>query len=153
VRCVLIRLQNYDFTVEYLPGTENIADTLSRLIPIKRESSVNGADQYVRFIAENAARIVVPIQEIEEASACDVELSLVRNAMQSGKLKELPKDYRNVANELTVLGKLVLRGARLVIPTSLRARVLDLAHEGHWGVAKNNKQRIRTFESLVAWCR
>ena len=74
MRCVLIRLQNYDFTVEYLPGTENIADTLSRLIPIKRESSVNGADQYVRFIAENAARIVVPIQEIEEASACDVEL-------------------------------------------------------------------------------
>ncbi|CAB3981067.1 Hypothetical predicted protein [Paramuricea clavata] len=127
----VLRLQNYDFTVEYLPGPENIADTLSRLIPVKLESSVNVADQYVRFIAENAAPIAVPIQEIEEVSACDVELSLVRNAVQSGKLKELPRDYRNVGNELTVLGKLVLRGARLVIPNALQARVLDLAHEGH----------------------
>ena len=65
---------------------------------------MNVADQYVRCIAENAAPIAVPIQEIEEASACDVELSLVRNAVQSGKLKELPKDYRNVGNELTVQG-------------------------------------------------
>ena len=143
----VLRLQNYDFTVEYLPGPENIADTLSRLIPVQLESSVNVADQYVRFIAENAAPIAVPIQEIEEASGCDVELSLVRNAVQSGKLKELPKDYRNVANELTVLGKLVLRGARLVIPNALRARVLDLAHEGHQGVVKT-KQRIR---SKVWW--
>jgi hypothetical protein len=71
-----------------------------------------------------------------------VELSLVRNAVQSGKLKELPKDYRNVGNELTVLGKLVLRGTRLVIP-----RVLNFAHEGHQGVVKT-KQRIR---SKVWW--
>ena len=147
VRCVLIRLKNYDFTVEYLPGPENIADTLSRLFPVKRESSVNEADQYVRFIAENAARIAVPIQEIEEASACDVELSLARNAVQSGKLKELPKEYRNVGNEITVWGKLVYRGARLVIPNVLRTRVLDLAHEGQRGVVKR-KQRIR---SKVWW--
>jgi hypothetical protein len=147
----VLRLQNYDFTVEYLPGPENIADTSSRLIPIKLESSVNVADQYVRFIAENAAPIAVPIQEIEEASACDVELCLVRNAVQSGKLKELPKYYRNVGNELMVLGKLVLRGARLVIPNVLRARVLDLAHEGHQGGREDETKNM--FESLVVWCR
>ena len=67
--------------------------------------------------------------------------------MQGGKLKELPEGYRNVCNELTVLGKLVLRGPRLVIPKVLRTRKLDLAHEGHQGVVKT-KQRVR---SKVWW--
>ena len=106
----VLRLQNYDFIVEYLPGPENIADTLSRLIPVELDTSINVADHYIRFIAD-----AVQIQEIERACACDGELSLVRNAVQGGKLKELPEPYRNVCNELTVLGKLVLRGPRLVI--------------------------------------
>ena len=143
----VLRLQNYDFTVEYLPGPENIADTLSRLIPVELDTSINVADHYIRFIAENVAPHAVPIQEIERVCACDGELSLVRNAVQRGKLKELPEGYRNVCNELTVLGKLVLRGPRLVIPKVLRTRILDLAHEGHQGVVKT-KQRVR---SKVWW--
>ena len=39
-------------------------------------------------------------------------------------------------NELSTLGKLVLKGARLLIPHKLRERVLDLAQEGHQGVVK-----------------
>ena len=60
----MLRLQNYDFTAEYLPGPENIADTLSRLIPVELDTSINVADQYIRFIAENAAPHAVPIQEV-----------------------------------------------------------------------------------------
>ena len=37
----------------------------------------------------------------------------------------------------------MLRGTRLLIPTSLRRRVLDLAHKGHQGVV-TTKQRLRT---------
>lgn len=143
----VLRLQNYDFTVQYLPGPENIADTLSRLIPVKPELTVNVADEYVRFVAENAAPNAISIQEIEEKSAEDDVLSVVREAIQSGDLKKLAKDYRTVGNELTVLGKLVLRGARLVIPKVLQNCVLDLAHEGHQGIVKT-KQRIR---SKVWW--
>ena len=143
----VLRLQNYDFTVEYLPGPENIADTLSRLIPINPHSTINVADSYIRFVAENAVPSSVPIQEIEKASACDEELSMVRDAVRSGRLEELPKSYRNVGAEITILRKLILRGTRLVIPKSLRARILDLAHEGHQGIVKT-KQRIR---SKVWW--
>ena len=56
--------------------------------------------------------------EIEKESALDVEC---------GKSTELTLEYRNVGNELTVLGKLVLRRSRLVIHRILRSRVLDLA--------------------------
>lgn len=33
--------------------------------------------------------------------------------------------------ELSVIGKLVLRGTRIIIPSSLRDQLLHLAHEGH----------------------
>ena len=37
----VLRLQNNDFTVVYLPGPENIADTLSRLIPVELDTSMD----------------------------------------------------------------------------------------------------------------
>ena len=54
----------------------------------------------------------------------------------------MPEEYKFVQNELTVVGKLVLRQSRIVIPKSLRKRVLELAHEGHQGVVKT-KSRLR----------
>ena len=42
-----------------------------------------------------------------------------------------------------MIGKLVLRGTRIVVPTELRPRVLALAHEGHLGVT-GTKQALRT---------
>ena len=51
--------------------------------------------------------------------------------------------FKAVGNELTVLGKLVLRGTRLGIPMKLRKQVLDLAHEDHQGIVKT-RQRLST---------
>ena len=45
--------------------------------------------------------------------------------------------------ELSAIGKLVLRGTRIVIPKHLRTQVLKLAHEGHPGIVAL-KQRFRT---------
>ena len=48
-----------------------------------------------------------------------------------------------VARMNCVLGKLVLRGTRIVVPKALRGEVLRLAHEGHQGIVKM-KARLRT---------
>ncbi len=50
--------------------------------------------------------------------------------------------YYKIRSELTVNNNVVLRGTRLVIPESLRPRVLSLAHETHQGVVKT-KQMLR----------
>ena len=50
--------------------------------------------------------------------------------------------YLAVKDELCVLGKLVLRGSRIIILESLRGEVLRLAHEGHQGIVKT-KARLR----------
>lgn len=73
----VLRLQPYDFTVEYLPEPKNIADTLSRLIQVQPNSKPDVTDQYSRFIAENTAPRAIPIQEIEKECATDQELTSV----------------------------------------------------------------------------
>ena len=45
--------------------------------------------------------------------------------------------------ELSAIGKLVLRGTRIVVPKQRRGQVLKLAHEGHPGTVAV-KQRLRT---------
>ena len=46
-------------------------------------------------------------------------------------------------NEPCCVGKLVLRGDRIVIPQTIRKIVLEIAHEGHQGIVKT-KSRLRT---------
>jgi hypothetical protein len=50
-------------------------------------------------------------------------------------------------NELCAIGKLVLLGTRIVLPTILREHVLELAHEGHPGISS---MKIRLM-SKVWW--
>ena len=68
---------------------------------------------------------------------------MLRKCVQTNDWTVAEPVFKAVRNELTVLGKLVLRGTRLVIPMKLRKQVLDLAHEGHQGIVKT-KQRLRT---------
>ena len=47
-----------------------------------------------------------------------------------------------VRHELCAIGRLVLRGTKIVIPKQMRVRVLKLTHEGHPGIVVM-KQRLR----------
>ncbi|CAF1014486.1 unnamed protein product [Brachionus calyciflorus] len=47
------------------------------------------------------------------------------------------KKYKNIIEELTVTANgLILRNSKLVIPTSLQKRIIEIAHEGHLGTSK-----------------
>ena len=71
----------------------------------------------------------IPIREIEEASAQNEEIVVLRKCVQTNDWTVGEPAFKAVRNELTVLGKLVLRGTRLVIPKLLRKLILDLAHQ------------------------
>ncbi|PFX22385.1 Uncharacterized protein K02A2.6 [Stylophora pistillata] len=83
-------------------------------------------------------------REIEEASSEDREFVELRQYIKDGNWKgDQHKQYIPVCGELCVIGKLILRGTRIVIPSKLRPRVLSLAHEGHPGIV-SMKQRLRS---------
>jgi len=115
----VLRLQPYHFTVKHISGSENIADTLSRLNQTEGEVKRNVAEEYIRFVAEQASPNAVPIQEVEWESAHDVELSQLRECIKSSDWSSCPASYKNVRYELAALGKLVLRGTRIVMQQKL----------------------------------
>ena len=143
----VLRLQPYHFMVKHVPGSENIADMLSNLAQADGEVIRNVAEDYIRFVAEQTSPSAIPIQEVERESAQDMELSQLRECIRSGDWSSCPAAYRYLRYELAVLGKLVLRGTRIVVPQKLREQILGLAYEGHQGVV-NTKQRLR---SKVWW--
>ncbi|KAL9988936.1 hypothetical protein ACROYT_G003432 [Oculina patagonica] len=112
--------------------------------PIEHSGCFDPPDQRspkrkTKCVAENASPRATPIQEFEEASAEDDEITLLRKCVQTNGWNVAEPAFKAVRNELTVLGKLVLRGTRLVIPRKLRKQVLDLAHEGHQGIVKTKQ--------------
>ena len=148
----ILRLQPYKFKVKYLPGELNIADPLSRLLSTNRQAESSSAhevsDEFVRFVAVTATPQAMTTREIEEASSEDREFLELRQHIKDGNWKgDKHKRYIPVCSELCVIGKLILRGTRIVIPSKLRPRVLSLAHEGHPGIV-SMKQRLR---SKVWW--
>lgn len=145
----VLRLQPFDFNVVYIRGKYNIADPLSRLLrdvvqaPVTKTQLEGQA--FVRFVAENATPGAMTTKMIERASHDDPELKAVRHCLEYGDWSNFqgPKIYRTLREEFCIIGQLVLRGNRLVIPSSLRGKVLALAHEGHLGIV-NTKQNLRT---------
>ncbi len=144
----VLRLQSYEFRVVHIPGKDSIADPLSWLLGkgATQQTHEHGAEEYVRSIATSATPRALTTREVEEASAADDELKEVRNAVQSSCFDRC-QTYAPIAFELCVIGQLVLRGTRIVLPHTLRARALALAHEGHLGIV-GTKQHLR---SKVWW--
>jgi hypothetical protein len=140
----VLRLQPYDFHVIYVPEKTNIADPLSRLSP---RNQCGETDDYVKFVAGQASPRSMAPRKIEEASRLDPELRTFRGALREGNRSAAPRDYKHVFEELTIVGFMILRNCRIVIPRLLRERTLHLAHEGHQGISKC-KERLR---SKVWW--
>lgn len=60
------------------------------------------------------------------------------------------KSFYNVREEPTVLDdrSVLLRGHRIIMSRALQHRALDLAHEGHQGLVKQNSCREKRSGSL-----
>jgi len=70
-------------------------------------------------------------------------LQQVREAIDTDDWSKCPKAIRAVKSEITKVGKLVLRGTRIIVPASLQQELMHAAHEGHQGIVKT-KARLRS---------
>ena len=151
-----LRLQGYEFDVIHTRGSSNPSDFLSRHpITVEEDAHSKLAEDYVCFLKSHAVPKTMTLIEIEQATATDATLQCLADLIRTRKWSQLDnpesqyKDanrmelnlFKKVHDELTVSSdsKIVLRGSRIVIPTTLRERAIDIAHEGHQGLVKTKK--------------
>ena len=103
---------------------------------------------FVMMITQESMPVALSAKQVEQVSESDPEIASLRQYILSGDWSQCKMHaYLCIKNELCVLGKLVLRSSRIVIPKAMRGEVLRLAHEGHQGIVKM-KARLRT---MVWW--
>lgn len=146
-----LRLFPYSFTAFHTKGSTNPSDYMSRH-PVQMNQSQyrtsKTPNEYVQFLSHHAVPKAMSLQEIQNATKTDEELqellSCLRSQNPQEKIRssENMRPYRSILDEITEVDGALLRGSLLIVPRSLRQRVIDLAHRGHMGIVKT-KQLIR----------
>ncbi|KAJ8381193.1 hypothetical protein SKAU_G00019710 [Synaphobranchus kaupii] len=145
IQRLMMRLQRYDFELTYVPGTQMfIADTLSRAAPCVAQTSESEEDValHVDMVYAALPATQEQLSKIAKETSEDPVLRKVMRHLQEGWIKGSCKQYYHIQSELSVVDGLLLKGDRIVVPTSMRREMLNRIHEGHLG-AEKSKRRAR----------
>ena len=118
-------------------NAENPADFMSRHPNLRATAERNVADEYVNSVCTNAIPKAMTLQEIQADTEKDPTLQSLIKAIETDRWTDSEiLDYKRLKDELLVYSGVVLRGNRIVVPSKLRERAVDLAHVGQQGIVK-----------------
>ena len=145
----ILKLQPYQFKVQYRPGHSNPADYLSRSNPLELKPPHNPAEEFIHLVTQLQTPSAISIHTIIQHTLNDPTLKLLKRAIESGTLLQYEqlKMFYPVQHALTTFADLILLNDKIVIPKKLQEQIIALAHEGHQGIVRT-KQRLR---SKVWW--
>lgn len=153
-----IKLLRYELTLQYLPGKYlYIANTLS-IAYLKNETENNKwLNDVVHSVELHLNITKEKRKEFIKETSLDPILSKVKNYCKNGwpKAEEMKDDYFDMKTfqknqaDIHESGGLLFFNYRLIVPASLRAYMLNLLHEAHFGIEKT-KARAR---QMVYWSR
>ena len=130
---------------------QNPSDFLSRhphsSEPKKQETM---AEDNINFLSGHAVPKAMTLSEIQKATRADQTLQQLAKMICTNQWDEQDitganlsdlKLFKKVKDDLTVDhdNNVILRGNRIVIPSSLQNRAMVLAHEGHQGIVMTKK--------------
>ena len=149
-----LRLRQYNFTVKFKPGKVNAADYLSRHPNHSTSADYKHsqiAEEYVKYLTDNAVPKAMTLNEILESTQNDSELQEVIKAIKTNRWdksisSKVLDTFSRLRYELTIVpvndGEILLHDNKIVIPKDLQMRVIEIAHEGHQGIVRT-KQLLR----------
>ena len=151
-----LTLSQYDYAIEYRKtSAHGNADALSRL-PAGDDPSFDreetGADSTTICTIKIVNSQLAPTdpKALEKAPSTDPALSAVIKHLQHSWPKNVPvhsKPFYAIRDSLSLANGCLFYGHRVVIPTELQPRVLQILHLGHFGMQRM-KQLAR---SAVYW--
>ena len=142
-----MRLMRYSFDISHVPGKELCtADALSRapLPSGETEDITNQAEAFVKAVLVTLPASDRRIEEIRSELQRDEVLKTVMHHTlnqwpDKRDIGKTLKPYYAERSSLSVNDGLLLKGSRLVIPTTLRPDILRHLHDGHQGVTKTKE--------------
>eukprot|EP00914_Ancora_sagittata_P034747 GHVO01070115.1.p1 GENE.GHVO01070115.1~~GHVO01070115.1.p1 ORF type:complete len:862 (+),score=100.28 GHVO01070115.1:29-2587(+) len=159
---LLLKLHEYDLTLEYLKGKDNvIADALSRMTISPEDTRDSRQDQDpettipVHAITNNISASESRLMKLRKAATTDPTMSQLAHYILQGwpQHRHLTnpevQDYWNYKNELSVEDGIIYKNDRLVIPESERSEFIRDLHAAHLGEEKT----LLRARQLVYWPR
>ena len=141
-----MRLMRFKFTISHVAGKDLVtADALSRAPATSftpdDEKFKQEVDAYVNLVLQNLPATEKRLEEIKKLQEEDEVCKQIKLYCRDGwpdrsLIKGAIKPYFPVVGELSVQDGLLMRGSRIVVPTSIRLSVLDKLHVGHQGITK-----------------
>ena len=146
----ILHLQAYNFDLIYIPGCTNAADYLSRYVSNPNpHSSDHQAEEYITMTLNHAVPKDVNINDIVTATNQDLTIQKVITCLNANKwTKDTDtKPFFPLRTQLTVKDHILMKHHQIVVPSTLRSRILDTAHKHHQGMSKT----IALLREKVWW--
>ena len=144
-----LTLSAYDYDIVFKPGSEHAnTDVLSRLPLPDHPTSVPQPQETV-LLMETLQMSPVTSKQIKSWTSRDPILAKVRDKVLQGWVDTSDPNllpYQRRKQELSIEDACVLWGNRVVVPPPGRAKVLDMLHEGHPGMA-----RMKSLARCYVW--
>ena len=151
---IKLRHQDICYTVIWRKGTQNPSDYLSRHatpfknLPSHIRKESREFEKTIWFLQFSPYTESISMSNIIEATNSDDNLILLKDCINNGHLDKSNASltpYSKIFDELTISDEgLILRGDKIILPTTLREIAFQKAHQGgHPGIA-SLKRRIRT---------
>ena len=148
---ILLRMQKYDYALEYKPGKELVLVSPETAYGSMEEEialQINCIVLYVHLLTSNLPVSKPELEEIKEATANDPSLKELKDMIKSGwpeTKSRAPASIQvcwNVRDELSEVEGVTLKNDRMLVPSSMRNELLQRIHQGHMGIQKS-KRRAR----------
>ena len=121
-------------------------------MPLPQSSNIHEPYDMV-FAIDSLENLSIDSQLIEKETNSDPILVELKNVLKSGQKidNDSPlKMYKNYVSKMSILHGCIMYANRVLIPMSLRKKVMDLIHEGHPGIVamKNIARSLIWFPEI-----
>ena len=132
-------MQRCDYTPEYKPGRELVFPDMLPRAPLP-ETTDNNMEEEIALhfhLIHSSLQVSKPrLEEIREETAKDESLKDLSEIIKRGWaettacLSNSTHMYWDYRDELSELNGIIIRGERILIPTSMRKEMLERTHQG-----------------------